>query len=171
LGLEIVAEPNCLSRESAEGFRSLGSAEKSNAILLCGVSAMDQMQALRLLRQAIAGRWIVWESSPFGYERQTRILRDVFGISIGKPIALSPDRLYVQYRWPSAALTRCFSAAIPVACSPAETIATYGNTPVALKRALGRGGVIFLGSMLGPNIRAADAQAHTIGNGILTAES
>lgn len=171
LGLDIVAEPNCLSRESAEGFRCLDAAEKSNAILLCGVSKMDHARALRLRQQAAAGRWIVWESSPFGCERQARILREVFGILTGNPVALAPHQLYVQYRWPSPALTRCFTAAIPVACSQAEAIATYGTTPVAVRRTLGRGGIIFLGSMLGPNIRAEDAQAHAIGNRVLLAES
>ncbi|MGH9653180.1 MAG: hypothetical protein ACRD6B_06905 [Bryobacteraceae bacterium] len=166
-GLEIVAEPDCLSRESAEGFRSLEAAKHSRAILLCGVSAMDTAHAWRLRRQAAAGRWIVWESSPFAGEGQTGTLREVFGISTGKPIALSPDRLYVQYRWPSAALTRSFCAAIPVTCSEKEAIALYGKTPVAMRRAIGRGGFIFLGSMLGPNLRAEDSQARPIGAGIL----
>lgn len=167
VGLEIVAEPDCLSRESAEGFRSLEAAKHSRAILLCGVSAMDTAHAWRLRRQAAAGRWIVWESSPFAGEGQTGTLREVFGISTGKPIALSPDRLYVQYRWPSAALTRSFCAAIPVTCSEKEAIALYGKTPVAMRRAIGRGGFIFLGSMLGPNLRAEDSQARPIGAGIL----
>lgn len=166
-GLQIVAEPNCLSRESAEGFRSVGAAEEANVAVLCGVSTMSLARAWRLRRQAAAGRWILWEMSPFARECQARILREVFGISTGKPIALSPDRLYVRYNWPSAALTRSFCAAIPVTCSEKEIVATYDNMPVAMRRAIGRGGVIFLGSMLGPNLRAEDSQARAIGNGVL----
>lgn len=160
--LEIIAEPNCLSRESAEGFRTLGISEPSNLTVLCGISALDAALAARLREQVAAGRWAIWEMSPVRTEAQARILRTVFGIAMGDPIRHSPDRLYVRYRWPHPALIRSFSAAIPVACTPSEAIAFYRGTPVAMKRAIGRGGLVLLGSMLGPSLRAEDREARAM---------
>jgi hypothetical protein len=178
-GLEIIAESSCLSNESADGFRSLRASESSKIILLCGVSAVDASWAFRLRERAAAGTWLIWEISPFACEprnfnKQARIMSEVFGVAIREPIVLSSDRLastgmYVRYRWPCAALTRSFSAVIPVACSERETIALYGNTPVVMRRAIGHGGLVLLGSMLGPNLRANEYEARAIGTGILRA--
>lgn len=168
-----MVEPNCLSLESAEGFRSLKVAE-SKAILLCAVSAIDISLALRLRERAAAGSWVIWESSPFACKSQDRILRDVFGITTKKPVVLLPDHMestgsYVRYRWPHLALTRTFSALVPVLSPEAETVAFYGDTPVAMKRSIGRGGLLFLGSMLGPHLRAEDPDARAIGTAMLCA--
>jgi len=169
---EIISEPNCLSQESADGFRTLIAPGSSNVILLCGVSAIDASLACRLRERALAGTWVIWESALIACEArefatQARILREVFGVNLMQPVALSPDQLrttgmFIHYRWPSAALTRSFSSVIPVACARAETIAWYGNTPVAMRRRFGSGGLVFLGSMLGPNLRAEEREAHAI---------
>src|SRR5438270_12927461 len=71
-GLEIISEPNCLSKESADGFRSLVASEcarecqsqKRNIVLLCGTSTTDRRQAFQLRERAAQGAWILWESSP-----------------------------------------------------------------------------------------------------------
>jgi hypothetical protein len=165
-GLEIVTEPNCLSAESAAGFRSLGVPAFSKMILLCGVSSVRFSSALRLRERAGAGSWVIWESSPYICESQARIIGDVFGIRIAAPILASMGN-YIQYRWPYVALTRTFSAVIPVSCSERETIAFYGDTPVAMRRAIGGGGLVFLGSMLGPNLHAEEREARAIGTELL----
>ena len=179
-GFDIVSEPNCLSKESAAGFRSLtadGYSHTRNITLLCATSTISMLEAVRLRDRAASGRWIVWEISPLprnpqNFTMQCRIVRDLFGIVLCEPIHLSPDPLrnvglYARYRWPHAALIRTFSAVVPIACSDAAVIAHYGSTPVAMKRRIGRGGIVFLGSMLGPNIRAEELEAQIITNEML----
>jgi hypothetical protein len=178
-GLEIISEPNCLSRESADGFRSLTESYEHvrDITLLCASRTISMPDALYLRERAAGGGWIILETStvaryPEEFANQSRILRDVFGIVLQEPLALAPDHMrnigmYVKYLWPRAALIRTFSAVIPVACPHAEAIAHYGNTPVAIRRRMGRGGVVFLGSMLGPNIRAEEFEARMIGTEML----
>jgi hypothetical protein len=186
-GLEIISEPNCLSEESAAGFRSLIAAKRGckprsdikNVILFCGTSKIDTPHAIGLRERATCGAWIIWECSPVccnlqNFAKQRRILRDLFGIVLREPIPMSPDQLrkrgmYIRYRWPCEALIRTFSVVIPVACSDGEMIAHYGRMPIAIRRRIGRGGMVFLGSMLGPNIRAEELEAQVIGSEMLGA--
>lgn len=163
---QIISEPNCLSQESADGFRPLHLT--SNVILLCGASALGRSRALYLREQALRGRWVVFESSPLCTRKQFRTLHDVFGIALKEPIAASEDHLYVRYQWPHAALTRTFSAVIPVTCSPTEAIAHYAGSSIAMKRRIGRGGIVFLGSMLGPNLRAEEPEARALAAAIFS---
>lgn len=153
-GLQILSEPNCLSQESAAGFGSLFASrpahETRNIIVLCGIRRPG---ALHLRERALGGAWIVWESSPVS------TTEDAFGIRLHKAIVPSSDQLYVRYRWPHTALLRSFSAVIPVSCPAREVIAHYGAVPIAMKRRVGRGGIVFLGSMLGPNLHAQEPQA------------
>ena len=185
--IEIITEPNCLSQESGDGFRSLVAAESRrkrqnhtrSIILLCGDSTISPPHALRLRERAARGAWVVWESSPVSCIPQTfadrsEIMRATFGIGLCEPILLSPDRLrdtgmYVQYRWPCPALIRTFSTVLPVTCLKTEIVAHYGRIPVAMKRRVGRGGVVFLGSMLGPNLHAEEFEAQVIGSEMLRA--
>ncbi|HEX3681365.1 MAG TPA: hypothetical protein VHU83_02405 [Bryobacteraceae bacterium] len=155
--LQIISEPNCLSQESAAGFRLLH--RPSNVILLCGMSALGKSRALQLREQALRGKWIVFESSPRCTRTQARVLQHVFGIALSEPVVPSPDHLFARYIWPHAALTRSFSAVIPVSCSSTEAIAHYGGVSIAMQRRIGRGGLVFLGSMLGPNLRAEEPEA------------
>ena len=163
---QIVSEPNCLSQESAAGFRPLH--QTPNVILLCGLSALARAHALHLRAQALRGKWIVFEASPLCTQHQAQTLRDVFGIVLDEPVTLSADHLYVRYNWPHTALTRAFSAVIPVTCSPAEAIAHYGGVPIAMKRRTGSGGIVFLGSMLGPNLCAEEREARELAAAIFS---
>lgn len=139
--LQVICEDDCLSQESAAGFRSvLQPHAPRNLVVVCG--AVDTVTALHLHRLALDGRWIIWEAP----------LRSC-------AIAPSADHLYVRYRWPHTTLTRSFSSMMPVRCQAAEVIAHYRDIPVAMKRRLGRGGIIYLGCMLGPNLRAQEMQA------------
>ncbi len=155
--LQLISEPNCLSEESAEGFRSLRL--PPNVILLCGISTLDSARALQLRAQAFAGHWIVFETSPRCTLKLRQALHDVFGIALREPVTPLSDRLYVRYSWPHSVMTRSFSGLIPVASSRTEAIAHYAGLPVAMKRTLGSGGVLLLGSMLGPNMRAEEPQS------------
>jgi hypothetical protein len=165
--IEIISEPNCLSQESAQGFRALlASIPAIDVILVCGISRLNSRRMFELRDRALRGAWIIWESSPFAHQPQ--ILEDVSGITTQNQTLVSLDRLYVSYTWPVPALTRTFFAITPVFCAPAEVVARYGNVPVAMKRRLGRGGIVFLGSMLGPNLGAEEREAKQIATAIFS---
>jgi hypothetical protein len=165
--VEIISEPNCLSQESAEGFRALlASITASDITIVCGISRLNSHRVFELRERALRGAWIIWENPPFApYER---ILEGAFGIATRDRKLISSDRLYISYTWPVPALTRTFSAITPVSCAPAEVVARYGNVPVVMKRHLGRGGIVFLGSMLGPNLRAEEREAKQIATAIFS---
>jgi hypothetical protein len=165
--IEIISEPNCLSQESAEGFRAvLASIAASDVILLCGVSCPNGHRTFELRHRALRGAWVIWENSPFAHQKE--MLEDAFGIATEDRQPVSPDRLYVSYNCPVHTLTRALSAITPVSCAPGEIVARYGNVPVAMKRPLGRGGIVFLGSMLGPNLRAEEREAKQIATAIFS---
>jgi hypothetical protein len=110
------------------------------------------------------GAWIVWESAPQSVEpgqfsALAETLNATFGIQIGAPIY---PGLFIEYVWPTAVLTRSFLDATPVLCPESEIVSHSGETTTAMRRRIGRGGIVFLGSMLGPNLYAEEPQAHGI---------
>lgn len=66
---------------------------------------------------------------------------------------------YVRYVWPREIMVRDFSRVIPVSAKRGEVIGWAGSLPVASKTSLGKGTLIFLGSPLGPALRASDPEA------------
>ncbi|HTU43475.1 MAG TPA: hypothetical protein VMF91_00325 [Bryobacteraceae bacterium] len=164
-GLRILAAPDCLSQESAAGFRSVLTLRcPRNLIVVCG--AVDYTSALRLRDHALHGGRILWELSP--HAPQPRLFQDKFGVTLNEPLAASHDRLFIRYCWPHATLTRSFSPVVPVHCPAGEIVAHYGAVPVAIKRRIGRGGIVFLGSMLGPNLRAEEREARALAAAIFS---
>ncbi|MBV9761516.1 MAG: hypothetical protein JO340_13215 [Acidobacteriaceae bacterium] len=153
--LRILSEPNCLSQESATAFRSLRL--PSNLTVLCGVANIGKTQAIALREQLRRGRSVLWELSPHTTGNQRHALRDIFGIVVGEPFTPSPKHLYIEYDWPHPALTRSFSEMLPLRAD-ATPIASYQGMPIAVKR----GGLIVLGSLLGPNIYAEEAQSNQV---------
>lgn len=143
-GLEILSEPDCLSQESARGF-SLIKAPRGRFIVVCGAAAL----APELLRRARQGEWIIWERAP-------RLS--------GSPANAG---FYVHYSWPRGEMTRNFLHPVPVRCPDAEIIARYEGMPVAMRRRFGLGGVVVLGSMLGPNLHAEEPEAGRIAAGLV----
>jgi hypothetical protein len=67
---------------------------------------------------------------------------------------------YVNYAWPRKTKVRDFSRVTPVSAKTGDIIGSVGAVPVALKRRMGKGILIFLGSPLGPALRAGDPEAH-----------
>ena len=161
--LEILAESDCLSQESARGF-ALIPPRCAEVVVVCGAGLVASSWAPELRRRAAAGTWILWEAAPHASDpSQFRAFREtmqnVFGIKIGSPFE---PGLYIEHVWPTRDLTRSFLAAIPVECSRSEIVARHGEIPVAMKRRIGGGGIVFLGSMLGPNLAAEEREAHRI---------
>ena len=72
-----------------------------------------------------------------------------------------PATPYVRYVWPHKSMVRDFSRFIAVRAQAGEVIASVGEVPVALKKRVGKGTLIFLGSPLGPLLRAGDLEARS----------
>jgi hypothetical protein len=66
---------------------------------------------------------------------------------------------YVNYVWPCKANVRDFSRVVPVSVKAGDVIGRVGAHPVALKKRMDEGLLIFLGCPLGPALRAGDLEA------------
>ena len=97
--------------------------------------------------------------------QQIRVLRDVFGLRVQAPLA--NGGAYIEYVWPLRRFVRDFSMFTPVECSADEKIAEFAGMAVCARRRIGKGGVIFLGSMLGPGLLAEEREAHELGSAML----
>jgi hypothetical protein len=74
----------------------------------------------------------------------------------------SPESIpYVNYSWPRQTSVRDFSRVLPVSARAGDVIGRVGALPIALKRRTSGGMLIFLGSPLGPALRAGDPQAQS----------
>jgi len=98
------------------------------------------------------------------YRAHRVALRDYLQVHIEMPVDLWPDNSsqripYVDYTWPRPAKVRDFSRVVPLGRQTGEVIARVDGLPVGLRRASGRGRLIFLGSPLGPALWAGDAEA------------
>lgn len=183
----IVFDPNnSLARESARGFQAALErngrrfelsdsmpACRAEFIVLPFAAAFSRQQALGLHRQLASGCSVVLESgasfaSPGEIVRQRMIWERVFGVctdfSSTRP-AGDPTG-YVHYRWPADARIRHFGEFMSLSAGDAEGIATYGGETVAIRRRIGRGSLLFLGSPLGPMLAAEDHQAAELAAGI-----
>jgi hypothetical protein len=173
----IISEPHCLSEESTTGFRLLlvrnrlaSNASFPKVIIAAAARQLSSEAARRLLQEVVRGTWLILESGLCFMPQdqaalQGRVLRDVFGLNVETPLA-SRDG-YVEYAWPVRRLVRDFSMFTPVKCSRAETIAEFRGASVCAKRRVGRGGIVFLGSMLGPGLLAEEREAHQVGSAML----
>jgi hypothetical protein len=127
--------------------------------------------ALAKLRENLMnGTTVLYESGAaflgpedFGFHKS--VIRSMFGLSLHDPVRLwdSAHSLkqspYVDYHWPVVTKVRDFSRVVPVAAGSGETIARFQNLPVGVKRRIGKGALVFLGSPLGPHLLSADREA------------
>ena len=94
-------------------------------------------------------------------------LREELQLDVAAPVSLWPRRAsadgvpYIDYSWPVTARVRDFSRVVPLSSHepPDVIIARVRDVPVALMRYVGSGTLVFLGSPLGPPLRAGDAEA------------
>jgi hypothetical protein len=127
---------------------------------------MDRDAQSLLLDLLRGGAKVVLESGAGFVSReefavQQRTLLDCFGLMLDSPFDLwSGGRAlpYVHYRWPRETVVRDFSRVVPVLGPDDEIIGRAGPLPVASKRPFGNGLLVFVGSPLGPALRAGDAE-------------
>jgi len=138
------------------------------------------------------GSTVLWESGaaflePRDFAYQQDLAREHFAMSMEPPIDVwshSTSRTanlggknlgarnmrsighahvpYVVYRWPREAHVRDFSRVVPVSAANGLAIARWGEIPVAWRKRIGAGTLIFVGSPIGPALRAGDADAASL---------
>lgn len=161
---------NPVLRESVLGYRSaLPSGLEVNEIAALAVFASCvHTSADRIDRHLRSGSTVIVESgagfsSDVEYQAHRRWMREQLDITIKAPVDLwsgcARGVPYIEYDWPIQASVRDFSRVVPVADQPGEVIGRVGKMAVALRRRVGKGTLIYLGSPLGPAIWAGDRQA------------
>lgn len=177
---------DCGLRESLRGYqealetnpisvREMRSCRRYSLVVVPGLAArtMD-LTAMRVLLDLLeAGTSVLLESGAgFSREKEFAIhremLRDAFEVRVQSPVnvwsraadGVGPQiARYVEYDWPCRTLVRDFSRLIPVEAERRELIASAGLLPVAAKKRVGKGMLVFLGSPLGPALLAGDLEA------------
>ena len=167
----------------------LNSRRRCRIAIVPGCGAMDPAIASTLSDLLEAGTHVLLESgagflSPAEFIVHQRILHHHFDIAVGPPVDLWAEKSadatlsthlsgrrpskkldrhasipYVNYLWPRETKVRDFTRVIPVSAKVGDVIGTVGALPVALKRCTAQGTLIFLGSPLGPALRAGDSEA------------
>jgi hypothetical protein len=172
--VQIQAEPHCLSQESASGYGLLVD-EFEDVRTPCWIAPaareLSAPRCRRLIKEIAAGAWLLLESgvcfsSPAEARAQADILRDVFKLALLPPIVTNRGGVdasrYVQFCWPVPRLVRTFQAVIPIAVGHHQVIATFQGNAVGIKTSIGKGGIIYLGTMLGPGLLAQEREARDV---------
>ena len=176
--LELGSE--CVLRESLLGYQTtLGGLPvcaakevnlltRSRMVIVPGVGALSSTSVLLLLHLLDSGARLLLEcgagfSDAAEFATHREMLQRFFGITVDAPVDLrsSGESVpYVNFEWPRRVMVRDFSRAVAVSGRSGEAIARIGAIPVGLKKRVGNGTLIFLGSPLGPSLRSGDPEAH-----------
>src|SRR5262249_15665342 len=145
------------------------------------------------------GSIVLWESGaaflrPSEFATQQDLARNYFGISIGRPLdvwskvrkrksiaseknrsargmrALGHQQVpYVSYHWPRETPVRDFSRVIPVSARSGHAIAHWREIPVAWRKTIGAGTLVFVGSPIGPALHAKDSDSASLLRALISA--
>lgn len=141
--------------------------------LIVPAAHLSDCRALQRIKKSLArGGMLLFESGATflearEFEIHQRLMESEFGIRLGAPWQLweggnsARQTPYINYEWPAAAKIRDFSRLIPVDCEGVESIASFEDLTLAVKRPAGRGTMVFLGSPLGPHLLAGDREAES----------
>ena len=181
------SDPKNYDSESAQGYRSALSpgrwwgrsvgdpnpfARLSFLVAPYVVSLYDGFS--RCLSQALySGTTVLLESGAGFVDDSTfwhhsRWLRQELGIHVAPRVDLwakwaegnDASAPYIEFSWPRHAKIRDFSRVVPPAEESRENIIAWaGDLPVAFRRRVGKGLLIYLGSPVGPALWAGDPEA------------
>lgn len=169
-------------RSSAASLRPAKTIIVPACLALCPETLRDAIAALK------AGSSVILESgagftAPEEFAAHQVWLRECWNVRVETPIDLWNDRSeqsghqrsfrrlavsgvrlaarapYVDFYWPLRVKVRDFSRVVPVLAPPGHIVGWCGDRPIASKEAIGRGTLVFLGSPLGPALRAGDTEA------------
>lgn len=123
------------------------------------------------------GAMLVYESGaayagPEACDRERELLERHFGLHVRAPLDLWAERFpsavpYVRYEWPAKVMVRDFSRVIPIT-GERSVVAWFGDLPVACRRSMGSGALVFLGSPLGPHLGCGDPEAMLLLKALVT---
>jgi hypothetical protein len=174
---------SCSLSESFEGYRVFlkasgtafelvphAIAERARVILVPATAMADLNQARWLRNHIEQGSTAVVESGGAFLSRpkfylHKWLLSSQFGLEVAAPVDLwrNRERLYrppyVDFTWPVGARVRDFSRIVPVLATSREAIALQDGQIIGLKRRIGAGTLVFLGSPVGPHLLAGDREA------------
>lgn len=167
----LLVSENAMAEESLRGYRRHFDFEVSPAvpadrplIVVPGLRNLTEPDWSALRASVWKGVSVVLESglafaSDAEVARQRADLQKHFGIRIAPQLFRTSAVRYIRFHWPLEVLVRDFSESVSVDPRSAEPIATAGAQVAAVRRRLGRGNVVYLGSPLGPMLLADDPQA------------
>ncbi len=174
---------SCVLDESFEGYRTSlqaaglpfeitrrESSEAASFIVVPAAALTELCHAGWLRNRIAAGATALVESagaflSASEFRLQNSLVSSRLGVSALAPVRLweNAGRLsnipYVDFTWPAAATIRDFSRVVPLSGVAAQPIATQGTRVVGLKRRLGAGMLVYLGSPVGPHLLTGDHEA------------
>jgi len=181
---------DCVLRDSLAGFagarpgaikvsagQELEHRQECLFYVVPGAGEVDDVLGLRLARLVHRGGWLLLESAAgfageAAFRTQREMLASRFGLAIERPVDLreSGESIvpYVDYVWPVKVKIRDFSRVVPVSCERSEGIGAIGGRQVAVRRRVGRGVLVFLGSPIGPALAIGDADAHRWLNSLMS---
>ncbi len=165
-------EDHGLAVESAGGYRGalgarLRDSEEGPAIY-AGVRELKPDVVARVR----GGRWVLVESGlSFAEQRawgeHREWIGEHFGLRLGERVRFTEaDGHYATYDWPVRCAVRHFGEVVPVMAREGEVIARVGAVPVAARCCFGRGGLIYLGSPLGPVLTGGDKEATALAHAL-----
>jgi hypothetical protein len=177
---------DCVLRESLEGYRAALGEEHAcdtvpgmaqlgpcRMVIVPGAGCMDSAAASKLLDLLNEGSDVLLESGagflrPSDFAAHQELLRKYFGVDVLPPLNVwTSDRdfiasrsvPYVSYTWPRKAMVRDFSCVVPASAPEDDVIGRMGKLPLALKKRVANGLLVFIGSPLGPALGAGDPDA------------
>jgi hypothetical protein len=159
-------EEQCSLRESLAGYEraSAGAAPRWPVLIVPAAMALPVMATREIsacLRRG--GTALIESGAGFAGESGFRGHRDALRrlqVYVAAPRGKSRDVPYIDYVWPYPTKIRDFSRVVPLANhQSADVIAWADGLPVASKRRVGAGTLIYLGSPLGQSLWAGDAEA------------
>ncbi len=147
-----------------------GPIPRCRKVIVPGCTVMGVDVARRLSTLLEEGSGVLIESGagfadPATFTAHQEFLSSHFGLEVEPPIGLwgssegSQRVPYVDFTWPSPKKIRDFSRVVPSSRTSGDVICGVDGLVVAVKRRVGKGTLIFLGSPLGPSLLAGDLEA------------
>jgi len=143
---------------------------QTRQVVVPAAASTDVALARHLVAVLENGGSVLWESGlAFAdhavWNAQQRLLQSHLDLMIQPPVRLwsaagrHRSLPYVDYLWPLTTKVRDFSRVLPLSAPEWDVIAQMQSMTVGVRRKIGKGTITFLGSPLGPALRAGDQQA------------
>jgi hypothetical protein len=172
------AERDLAGKESECGFaRALNSLLPTHppvgrTFIVPSASAMQGTALSSLVREAQQGASVLIDladgfASRSDTARTRAHVERYLGVEVADPVAYTSAE-YVVFRWPLSVMVRHFIRVSFIAPARNMPIAHLGTHSIAVRKEVGLGSVLIIGSNLGPLLLAGDEQAHQVFARLLT---